>query len=156
MMRWFMRSPRSPIRYLLDNTQRLGACLVWRGARTRDGYGVVRRGRRVEYVHRLVLELLEDATVTLGRVVMHACDNRACVRPSHLRVGTQTDNMRDAARKGRLRHGASHPSARLSLARVRAARMSAPREWAALARAWGVHQTTVARAAKGASWRRWR
>ena len=36
---------------------------------------------------------------------MHKCDNRKCVNPNHLTVGSQNDNLQDAKAKGRLKHG---------------------------------------------------
>jgi len=37
-------------------------------------------------------------------VVMHACDNRSCINPDHLSVGTARDNVRDMIAKGRAVH----------------------------------------------------
>jgi hypothetical protein len=48
--------------------------------------------------HRFVASLTEDIE---GKIVMHRCDNPSCVRPDHLIVGTQSDNMADMQRKDR-------------------------------------------------------
>lgn len=46
--------------------------------------------------------------------VCHHCDNKMCVNPKHLFLGTQKENMQDAVRKGRIVHGAKHYNARLT------------------------------------------
>ena len=82
-----------------------GECWPWIGELNNMGYGVFylyEGNRRVKkYAHRMVF-VLQGRDLTRSDVVMHACDNPRCVNPQHLSVGTQTDNMRDAKRKGRL------------------------------------------------------
>lgn len=59
---------------------------------------------------------------TQGKVVMHTCDNRICVNPEHLVLGTQSDNLRDMVNKGRqrlvVRFGEDNPFAKLTDAEV--------------------------------------
>lgn len=76
-------------------------CWFWEGAKCSDGYGTVRWIDRTCSTHRKAWELVNGA-VPDGLSVLHQCDQRGCVNPEHLFLGTQTDNMQDAAIKGRL------------------------------------------------------
>lgn len=82
-------------------------CWEWTAARNpQSGYGVIRIGSkaagtsRTETAHR-VSWLLTHWLIPRGRFVLHKCDNRKCVRPDHLYIGTQQDNMRDVQVRGR-------------------------------------------------------
>lgn len=79
-------------------------CLEFMGARTSDGYGVVRYQNRCYYTHRIAWERASGRRVPDGLLVMHTCDNPCCCNPDHLRVGTRADNSRDMIAKGRARH----------------------------------------------------
>ena len=85
---------------LLANTTQQGECLLWNGGKSKPGYGQVRVGSRIVSAHRLVVELTRGA-IPKGMVIMHACDNRACINPAHLEANSQTANLHDMWDKGR-------------------------------------------------------
>lgn len=79
-------------------------CWNWAGAKAVNGYGRMKMpGRNAEYAHRLSWEF-HIGKIPIGIWVLHHCDNPGCVNPSHLFLGTQTDNMRDMAKKNRSHH----------------------------------------------------
>lgn len=101
-------------------------CIETDGLRDRDGYaltgmsGLYQRASRVAYCDHHKLKVRDIK----GKIVRHKCDNRACINPLHLELGTQLDNVRDMIERGRFayREGEAAPNARLTEADVLAIR----------------------------------
>jgi len=87
-------------------------CFLWQRSRIKGGYGNIRVGNGNQYAHRLSY-ILFRSPIPDGLYVLHSCDVRRCINPSHLFLGTHADNMSDAVSKLRHRHGESSHFAKL-------------------------------------------
>lgn len=94
--------------------KRLGRCWLWIGAKDRNGYGVVRIGGKNYSAHRLSWEWANNQKIPDGMVLIHLCDEPSCVKPSHLTIGTQINNIEDRVKKNRSARGQQNGKARLT------------------------------------------
>lgn len=83
-------------------------CWEWTGSLTKQGYGQFSLNKYPHLSHRVSYQI-HVCEIGAGLFVCHKCDNRKCVNPSHLFVGTHQDNMKDCHQKGRVRSGNRHP-----------------------------------------------
>lgn len=75
-------------------------CFIWYGAKQKNGYGHRNVNGKTKLVHRISYEET-FGPIPKGMLVCHSCDNRLCINPQHLFLGTHKDNTNDMMRKGR-------------------------------------------------------
>lgn len=100
-------------------------CWIWKAGIGSHGYGSFRWGQEKGHstAHRYSFQLAHpNEPIPEGVFVCHTCDNRRCVRPDHLWLGSAADNSRDASIKGRVARGERQYAAKLTEADVRAIR----------------------------------
>ncbi len=148
-------------------------CWIWDNAKpsSGEGYGYFYYNGTFFRAHRLAYVLATGHGIPRGFEICHSCDNRVCVRPSHLFLGTRSDNMRDASLKGKLKRSEAHKKRigethsgeqnyfhRLTEAQVREIRsLNLPRyaqgRYRDLARKYGVIPATISNVVKGRTWK---
>jgi hypothetical protein len=97
------------IHYKINNKT---GCHEWLRATLGRGYGQLWYKGEKYLAHRLSYKINKG---DIGDYhVLHTCDNPKCINPDHLWLGTNTDNMNDKIKKGRVVKGENHPQAKLT------------------------------------------
>ena len=140
------------INRFLSKVVRNGRCWEWMGSLVR-GYGRFGVNGQVLLAHRAAWELFIGEIPT-GMCVLHRCDNRRCVNPEHLFLGTYADNVADMHVKGRARKakGTDNARSKLTMEIAREIRKS-PLGPRAEARRWGIQHSTVRQIRNGLTWK---
>jgi HNH endonuclease len=133
-------------------------CWPWTASTSSTGYGVIREGGRLDgslrKAHRVSAHLA-GMDISAG-LVLHSCDNRLCVNPAHLRVGTHKENAQNAMDRDRVSWGEHRPNTRLTVRQVLAIRqrLALGEGQKSVAAEYGLHPSTISRIATGSNWKR--
>jgi hypothetical protein len=82
--------------------QKTSGCWLWTASLTSTGYGQMMVHGKKQKAHRVSWEI-HHGPIPDGMCVCHACHNPRCVKPEHLYLGTQSDNVADMKASGRAR-----------------------------------------------------
>lgn len=126
-------------------------CHEWSGHIMQNGYGQISRNKKTSYAHRVSWEL-KNGPIKNGLYVLHRCDNRKCVNPDHLFLGTFHENMDDMVAKKRQAAGMKCFHAKITDDDVRAIRASNLKQQE-LAEIYGIQQPTISMIKSSKIWR---
>lgn len=152
------REPAPPADRFWQYVRKGDGCWEWTGARS-SGYGTFGLTRDIMVgAHRFSYEFA-NGPIPSGLQVCHTCDNKPCVRPDHLFLGTAADNAADMDAKGRRKPagavGSSNSHVKLTEDQVREIRLrrAAGEQAKSLAAEFGVSDTLVSYIARRTVWR---
>lgn len=134
--------------YLDGRVDQAGDCLVWRGAKNKTGYGALTFKQKTYRAHRFTF-MVANGREPEG-MLLHSCDNKACVNPDHLSEGTHKQNMSEARERGQIKRGEDRSQAILNEQAVKALRYLKDRGYTykRLAKAYGMSEWTIRSAIK--------
>jgi hypothetical protein len=95
---------KNTISMFWDKVNKTNTCWEWEGSKIPKGYGRFCYQGKQWYTHILSYEL-HYGPYDKTKCICHTCDNPSCVNPSHLFLGTYSDNMQDCISKARHKHG---------------------------------------------------
>ncbi|KRB22709.1 HNH endonuclease [Mesorhizobium sp. Root172] len=149
------RQQELTVRNLINFEFASNGCWEWAGSRLVSGYGRLQDNGKTIRAHKFFFERTHGP-VPAGMMVCHKCDNRICVNPSHLFLGTAKDNKDDCCNKARHAHGAGNGMAKLTdelVIAIKAELAAATKSQAEIARQYGVSAVSISLIKRGKSWK---
>lgn len=138
------------------SVEKSDGCWIWKASKDKNGYGIFRgavgsvmffRAHRYSYA-------LHTGDMLVGMQALHTCDNPSCVNPNHLFSGTNADNMRDKAQKGRSRVPTGEKHGQAVLTERQAKRiLKDPRTYSEIASDYNVAPSTIGSIKQRVSWK---
>ena len=129
------------------------SCWLWTGKLTNTGYAsfnATYEGQTFWKAHRFAYRVFKGP-IPKGMCVLHTCDNRFCVNPDHLHLGTPADNAKQRESRGRGTHGELNGRAKITEQDVRDIRNSTE-SCSELARRYGLHDSHIGRIRTREKW----
>lgn len=139
-----------------QKVDKTSGCWLWAASKDACGYGNFKIEGAVVKAHRFAYRL-EYGSIPVGMQVLHHCDTPACVRPSHLFLGTHKDNHADKINKGRQQGAAGERNSHAKLTReqvkeIRKKYSGRNISSAAIAKIYGVSQVSISYILIGKTW----
>jgi len=140
-----------------EKVEKGSGCWRWTACVDGYGYGVIGKDSsgRLAKAHRVSWEL-RHGEIPQGMLVCHHCDNPPCVRPGHLFLGTNKDNMQDSAKKGRTMCGSKNGNSALTevaVAQIRALYDPKGATQRILAKKFGVSESNIRSILRRRTWK---
>lgn len=128
----------------------ISGCWEWKKSLASSGYGQIRwngintRANRASYI-------AFKGEIPTGMVVRHTCDNKLCINPDHLLIGTSQQNSTDMVERGRQAKGTKNGRCKLSEEQVDEI-LKSNMSLSSIAKAYGISKGHAHRIKNGAAW----
>jgi hypothetical protein len=141
-----------PLKRILRKVFKTETCWYWLGCLSKQAYSKTNLGSKYISAHALMWELTTGKRAPKGSVLMHSCDTPFCVNPSHLTVGSYSQNTSDAHAKGRWENGKEwdREKANVFIHYLLAVGDMTQR---AIAKSFGVSEHVISNIARGNTWK---
>ena len=117
-----------------------------------EGYTICTREGKRRPIYRYIYRLYKGAPKK-GMVIRHTCDNRKCINPKHLILGTHQDNVKDRVKRDRSAKGGENGRSKLTARQVLFIYNNEKNTRTELARKYGVDRQVIRKIQIGETWR---
>lgn len=151
------RKKRNVVERFLESFEiKDNGCWEWKKINASHKYGTFTINKVIILAHRFSY-FFYKGNIPEGMEICHKCDNRRCVNPNHLFLGTHYDNMHDAIKKNKITHekGETHARAKLTEKEVYEIKglLKNGMMQRRIAEKYGVHEETIRCIKIGRNWR---